>query len=69
MHGNQPQAKPRNAAFNRLTAGLFAIPFIGWLFRADAEASLYSMLHPAMAAAIVLSSLVVIGKMIRSHRG
>jgi hypothetical protein len=52
-----------------LTAGLFAIPFIGWLLRADAEASLSSMLHPAMAAAIVLSSLVVISKIIRSHRG
>lgn len=52
-----------------LTAGLFAIPFAGWLFRADPEASLSSMLHPVMAGAIVLSSLVVIAKLIKSHRG
>lgn len=52
-----------------LTAGLFAIPFTGWLFRADPGASLSSMLHPAMAGAIVLSSLVVIVKLIRSRRG
>lgn len=52
-----------------LTAGLFAIPFVGWLFRADPGASLSSMLHPAMAGAIVLSSLVVIAKIIKSHRG
>ena len=52
-----------------LTAGLFAIPFVGWLFRAEPEASLSSMLHPAMAGAIVLSSLVVIAKIIKSHRG
>lgn len=52
-----------------LTAGLFAIPFVGWLFRADPGASLSSMLHPAMAGAIVLSALVVIAKLIRSNRG
>lgn len=52
-----------------LTAGLFAIPFVGWLFRADPEASLSAMLHPAMAGAIVLSSLVVIAKLIKRHRG
>lgn len=52
-----------------LTAGLFAIPFVGWLFRAAPEASLSSMLHPVMAGAIVLSSLVVIAKIIKSHRG
>ena len=52
-----------------LTAGLFVIPFAGWLFRADPEASLSSMLHPVMAGAIVLSSLVVIAKIIKSHRG
>lgn len=52
-----------------LTAGLFAIPFTGWLFRTDPEASLSSMLHPVMAGAIVLSSLVVIAKIVRSHRG
>ncbi|WP_332701903.1 hypothetical protein [Devosia sp.] len=52
-----------------LTAGLFAIPLVGWLFRADPEASLSSMLHPSMAGAIVLSSLVVIAKIVRSHRG
>ena len=52
-----------------LTAALFAIPFVGWLFRADPEASLSSMLHPVMAGAIVLSSLVVIAKIIKSHRG
>lgn len=52
-----------------LTAGLFAIPFVDWLFRADPGASLSSMLHPAMAGAIVLSSLVVITKIIRGHRG
>ena len=51
-----------------LTTGLFAIPFVGWLFRADPEASLSSMLHPAMAGAIVAASLVVIAKLIRSHR-
>lgn len=52
-----------------LMAGLFAIPFVGWLFRADAGASLSSMLHPGMAGAIVAASLVVIAKLIRSHRG
>lgn len=52
-----------------LTAGLFAIPFAGWLFRNDPEASLSSMLHPVMAGAIVLASLVVIAKLIQSHRG
>ncbi|MGB3336281.1 MAG: hypothetical protein WBA73_03785 [Devosia sp.] len=52
-----------------LTTGLFAIPFVGWLFRADPEASLSSMLHPTMAGAIVLSALVLIAKIIKSHRG
>ena len=51
-----------------LTAGLFAIPFAGWLFRADPEARLSSMLHPVMAGAIVVASLVVIAKLIKSHR-
>lgn len=52
-----------------LTAGLFAIPFAQWLLRADPGASLSSMLHPVMAAAIVLSALVVIAKLIKTHRG
>jgi hypothetical protein len=52
-----------------LTAALFAIPFTTWLFRSDPGASLSSMLHPVLAGAIVLSSLVVIAKLIKSHRG
>jgi hypothetical protein len=52
-----------------LTSGLFAIPFTFWLFRSDPGASLSSMLHPVMAGAIVLSSLVIIAKVVKGQQG
>ena len=52
-----------------LTSGLFEIPFTVWLFRSDPGASLSSMLHPAMAGAIVAASLVVVAKLLWSRRG
>jgi len=52
-----------------LTALLYAIPFGQYLLRTDAEASMSSMLHPAMGIAIALSAAVVALKILRSHRG
>ena len=52
-----------------LTALLYAIPFVQYLTRTDPEASMSSMLHPAMGIAIALSAAVVVFKIFRSHRG
>jgi hypothetical protein len=52
-----------------LTALLYAIPFVQYLTRSDAEASMSSMLHPAMGIAIALSAAVVVLKILKSHRG
>src|SRR5688572_8790712 len=52
-----------------LTALLYAIPFVQYLLRTDPEASMSSMLHPAMGIAIALSAAVVVLKIVRSHRG
>lgn len=51
------------------TAVLYAIPFAQYLTRADSELSMSDMLHPLMGAAIALPAIVVIAKIIRSHRG
>lgn len=52
-----------------LTALLYAIPFVQYLARTDPEASMSSMLHPAMGVAIALSAAVVVLKIFKSHRG
>jgi hypothetical protein len=52
-----------------LTALLYAIPFVQYLLRTDPEASMSSMLHPAMGIAIALSAAVVVLKILKSHRG
>jgi preprotein translocase subunit Sec61beta len=52
-----------------LTAVLYAIPFVQYLVRADAELSMSDMLHPLMGAAIAVPAVVVILKIFRSHRG
>jgi len=52
-----------------LTALLYAIPLVQYLLRTDPEASMSSMLHPAMGIAIALSAAVVVLKIFRSHRG
>lgn len=51
-----------------LTVGLFAGPFVTWLFRADPTASLTSLLHPAMAIAIALSATATLFGMFRHRR-
>jgi hypothetical protein len=48
---------------------LYAIPFVQYLMRTDAEASMSSMLHPAMGMAIAAAAAVVVVKIFRSHRG
>jgi preprotein translocase subunit Sec61beta len=52
-----------------LTALFYAIPLVQYLTRADPEASMSSLLHPAMGIAIALSTLVVVLKILKSHRG
>lgn len=52
-----------------LTALLYAIPFMQYLLRTDPEASMSSMLHPAMGIAIALAAAVVALKIFKSHRG
>ncbi|CAN7213976.1 hypothetical protein LJR016_000623 [Devosia sp. LjRoot16] len=52
-----------------LTALLYAIPFVQYLLRTDPEASMSSMLHPAMGLAIALAAAVVALKIFKSHRG
>lgn len=52
-----------------LTALLYAIPFVQYLLRADPEASMSSMLHPALGIAIALSAAVVVLKIFKSHGG
>lgn len=51
-----------------LTSGLFAIAFANWALKGDLGISLTSTLHPAMAAAIVLSALVICAKLIQTWR-
>ncbi|HEV2518432.1 MAG TPA: hypothetical protein VGV07_24510 [Devosia sp.] len=52
-----------------LTALLYAIPLVQYLLRSNPEASMSSMLHPAMGIAIALSAGVVVLKIVKSHRG
>ncbi|GLQ55966.1 hypothetical protein [Devosia nitrariae] len=52
-----------------LTAGLYAIPFVQYVTRADMDLSMSDMLHPLMGAAIAVPAGVVILKIFRSHRG
>jgi hypothetical protein len=51
-----------------LTALLYAIPFVQYLLRTDPEASMSSMLHPAMGIAIALAAVVVLLKIFKNHR-
>jgi hypothetical protein len=51
-----------------LTALLYAIPFVQYLLRTAPEASMSSMLHPVMGAAIALSAAVVALKLLKTHR-
>lgn len=55
--------------WSSLTAVLYAIPFVQYLMRTDAEASMSSMLHPVMGMAIAAAAAVVVVKIFRSHRG
>lgn len=52
-----------------LTALLYAIPFVQYLLRTDPEASMSSMLHPAMGIAIALAAVVLVLKIFKSHGG
>lgn len=51
-----------------LTAALYLIPFVQYLMRTDPEASMSSMLHPAMGIAIAAAAAVVVLKIFKSHR-
>ncbi|OEO30004.1 hypothetical protein VW23_023325 [Devosia insulae DS-56] len=51
-----------------LTALLYAIPLVQYLLRTDPEASMSSMLHPAIGIAIALSAVVVVLKIFKNHR-
>tara|TARA_R110002020_G_scaffold314996_1_gene530202 strand:- start:5923 stop:6279 length:357 start_codon:yes stop_codon:yes gene_type:complete len=52
-----------------LTAGLYAIALLQYLTRADAEASMSALLHPALGVAIAAAAGIVAIKIFRSHRG
>jgi hypothetical protein len=52
-----------------LTAVLYTIPFVQYLLRSDPEASMSSMLHPAIGIAIALPAAVVVLKILKSHNG
>lgn len=52
-----------------LTALLYAIPFVQYLLRTAPEASMSSMLQPAMGIVIALAAAVVVLKIVKSHRG
>lgn len=51
-----------------LTAALYAIPFAQYLMRTDREASMSDMLNPYMGGAIAIAAIVVLLKIIKSHR-
>lgn len=52
-----------------LTSGLYAIALLQYLTRSDAEASMSSLLHPALGIAIAAAAAVVALKIFNSHRG
>ena len=52
-----------------LTALLYALPLLQYLTRSNPEASMSSLLHPAMGISIALAALVVVLKLFKSHRG